>query len=307
MNPLAEGHTPVRTRLLCRCMEIILRDPSIPAYAGSSKKLTQLCCLPDVSLEQIVHVVEWDPGLAAQYLKLANSAYFLSTEKISTVTDALVRIGLDEVRRFSTVIAAMDLCRDFRKEEILVCLSMDWNEFWLHQLLTARLTQALVDCYRETSGKEYLAGLLHDVGKLLLCHYFPVEYGKVYMVSSNEASSVYDAECQLLDINHAEAGWMLGAHWGLESEITHAIRFHHKPEASPHRSNSGEPDLLTACLYVANSISHPPFKTLPTLDSTFLSECKHLKMFSPRKSLNLNLHAQITRANAIVKHLSNHH
>src|SRR5689334_16417778 len=107
--------SPLKEGLFARMLRVIQRDPSVPAFSATAQKLLELCRQEDPSMDQISEVVELDPRLTAKYLRLANSPAFLTAETISCVEDALVRIGMNEVRKLASFIAVIDVCHHFHK------------------------------------------------------------------------------------------------------------------------------------------------------------------------------------------------
>ncbi len=281
------SETPPLDGLFARMMRVIQRDPSLPTFAITAEKLLELCKREDVSMEEIAGVVKLDPGLTGKYLRLANSPAFLTTEKIGSVEDALVRIGMEEVRKLASLIAVVDVCHHFRTN--IGAPHIDWQAFWLHNLMTARLTEQVAGQYRDTSGREHLAGLLHDVGKLFWEHYFPTEFQVLLDHISTKSCDMYEAECLLFDTNHADVGWALCERWSLEPEICRAVRFYHDPGAAYNKDDSTDlqPTFLPACLCVANALSKVALR--PEIDAMRLPEWSHLEKFPKTRPVSLNL------------------
>lgn len=241
-------------------------------------------------MEEISKIVELDPGLTAKYLRLANSPAFLTAEKISSVEDALVRIGMNEVRKLASLIAVVDVCHHFRVNVLVA--HIDWRAFWLHNLMTARLTHQVTELYRPPSGKEYLAGLMHDVGKLFWEHYFPKEFQQVLNYSAEKSCTMYETECLLYDTNHADIGWALCERWSLDPEICRAVRFYHDPASAYNKQDDKDldPKLLPACLCVANELAKGAL--LPNFDVEKVDEWSHLEGYQRLQPLSINLTEQ---------------
>jgi len=197
-------------------------------FSSTALKLIDAANRVDLDMGTIAEIVKLDPGLTAKYLKLANSVWFRG-RSIMSVEDALIRIGLREVRRLASTIGVMDVLSLFRTgtrgRPINPRIEVEWEMFWLHSILTARLTESLAASYRAVVGKEYLAGLLHDVGKLFMGRYFHPQFESAMTRALEKGCGLFETEEELFDTTHAEIGWALCEKWRLHPEVARAIRF----------------------------------------------------------------------------------
>jgi putative nucleotidyltransferase with HDIG domain len=207
--------------LLTRAFEILRKNPMVPAFSPSAREFLTLSQKPNPSFEALLKVVEIDPGLTAQFLKLANSPVYQRGETTSSLREALLRLGMEEAFKTGLMLSIVNSLRSVKS-------TGDPFQFWLHSLLTARICARFASKYQVSVEKVYLAGLLHDVGIIFLEHYFPKEFHELEQ-SSEEL--MYESEKHLFDTNHAEIGYALTSIWGLDDEISRAIYFHHKPSA----------------------------------------------------------------------------
>ena len=130
------------------------KDSAIPAFPDTARKLLQALREEDVALITVEEIVELDPGISAQFLRLAGSPLF-GARQITDLHHALMLIGMEEVRKLGTGMLVMNGLKQLH-------LTVDWELFWLHSLLTARITERIAGSFQDLDGKEYLAGLLHD-------------------------------------------------------------------------------------------------------------------------------------------------
>ncbi len=270
-------------------------DTTIPSFSNVGLKLIDLVN-QDVDILAIAEVVKLEPGLTSKMLRLSNSVA-MGGKSIKSIEDALTRIGMAEVRNMALSLGVIDQVSNLR-------VKIDWNKFWLHNLLTARVTEILANAYRKTSGKEYLAGLLHDIGKLYLEHHFPNYFESALLCAMEEKVSAFEAENQLFDITHAEVGALLCEKWGLHKEIIRSIRFHHDPN-SPFNKDLASPEeerLLAACICTADSLANmckaniQGANDFQKIELEFLPEWQLLQKFTPRISLDLDLAVEIQKA-----------
>jgi len=271
---------------------------AIPAFSASALRLKDLLKEQNVDMATITEIVKLDPGLTSQYLRAAQATDVKAACKKTTsnIKEALLKAGMGEVRKQATTIGVVDRVSNLR-------IKIDWSMYWLHSVLTARLTERIAGAYRPITGKEYLAGLLHDSGKVFMEHFFPQEFESVVMYAMERGCGMLEAEKRLLEITHPEISALLCEKWGLQREIVRSIRFHHEPN-SPFNKDPIDPDqekLLAACICVADILANicqanipgakiydQPFETLP--------EYLFLKTFTARTTLELDVASELEKA-----------
>jgi putative nucleotidyltransferase with HDIG domain len=283
-----------------KVIQALKRETELPAFQATTQKLLDIVNRPDIHVEQVAEIAKLDPGIASKLLKIASSPVY-SSKEIGSIQDALLIIGMEEVRKLATAILVINRFAHLR-------IKVDWNLFWLHSVLTARLTERFAAAYRQTTGKEYLAGLLHDIGKLYLEHYFPKEFELVILLSAIANHGMYDAEKQLMDIDHAEVSALLCKEWHLHHEIIRSVEFHHNPE-SENNKDTADPThqtLLALCICIADKIAnicHANIQGGENLDNVELEslpEWKKLKQIAPQSTLILDVASELEKANEII-------
>lgn len=176
-------------------------------------------------------IIESDPAVAARLLRLANSAYYRSQEGVPSIQAAVVRIGLEEVRKSCM---AIGLIRSFVKPSHF--LDHEW--FWHHALVVASLARIIAEKHPRLHvdpDTAYTAGLLHDIGTLVLDQYFPECYAEVRNRLVQDEAGLCHVEHDVLEIDHAEVGAILLKQWDLPPIIVEAVRWHHDPERAEWR------------------------------------------------------------------------
>ncbi|MBI4028338.1 MAG: HDOD domain-containing protein [Verrucomicrobia bacterium] len=291
-------HAPLDVRLQIKneVMHTLQTCKDIPAFSATTQKLMDTISQRYVTFAELAEVVRLDPGLASKYLRLANSVAF-GGQNITDISHALLRLGFDEIRRLAMGIEVIDRLAH-------LCEKIDWNQFWLHSLLTAQFTERLANAYQPMSGKEYVAGLLHDIGKLFLQKYFPQQFNSVVLHTAETGCSSFEAEMILLDVTHPEIGAGLCEKWRLNEEITRSIRFHHEPSKAVENSESepGNAQLLAACICVGDSLAKlcsqkmVDGKLPPEVTVESVAEWNFLNSFTPRSRLELNMNAELQKA-----------
>jgi putative nucleotidyltransferase with HDIG domain len=175
------------------------------------------------SFTQIARIISKDVGMATKILQLANSAFMGTSGRVSRLQQALTLIGLDNVR---TLVLSVNVFSQFdgnaRAAASLPCL-------WEHSIAVSKLAQQIAmaeNCPKALLEECFTAGLLHDLGKLVLMAEFPKECLGVYATKSGTST---DVERERLGCTHAEVGAYLMSIWGLPLPLVHAVAHHHHP------------------------------------------------------------------------------
>jgi putative nucleotidyltransferase with HDIG domain len=195
-----------------------------------------------VNVDKIVQTISYDKSLAAQCLRMANSALFRQRGDVATVRDAVLAVGLWRIRdlAFSCNLPLMF--------SSLNCVVAKEN-FWRHALATAFLAKKLGSDFGNAVNEQiYLAGLLHDIGILVNALLFPEDFRDVMEEAVREHTSVASVEHRLFGFTHAESGRIVAELWGLPVEVSEVIEFHHRPEAQPTKNE------VTVIVGVANQL-----------------------------------------------------
>ena len=172
------------------------------------------------------NIIKEDPVLTAQVLKLANSPVYGGRVEISSLSRAIVTLGLDEVRNVVIGLSLSGMfCDDLGFDEFKA------EELWLHSIGVATCAKMIADQVDDLDGDElFTAGMLHDIGRLLYCLYFPEELRDV-LRSREDTTTLFAAE-ERYGITHAEIGAYLSYRWKLGDFILHVIRYHHHPRSA---------------------------------------------------------------------------
>jgi putative nucleotidyltransferase with HDIG domain len=187
-----------------------------------------------------------DPGLASDVIRVASSVGF-AARRISSIDQAMMLIGMQQIRRIAF---AMGVMKNFEHLKSQV----DWGAFWLHSIMVARLTERVAAAYRPPCGSEYLAGLLHDCGKLLLEHYFPEEFDSIIIRATERACGHVMVEREFLGITHAQIGAAICECMQAHLEVIRAVWYHHDPFNTTLDSQPDNSKFLSACVAVADAL-----------------------------------------------------
>jgi putative nucleotidyltransferase with HDIG domain len=197
----------------------------------------------DIDITVLAKKVSHDQALTAKTLRFANSSFYASQSKVTTIPQAITLLGVQSVRNLITA-AAMSGC--FPEK---ICAGFDFKVFWRHSMATAVCARVIARHMRLNQDIAFVAGLLHDIGRLVLVTRFTETYEAV--IAYREAQDCYllDAEHAVMGVDHTMAGHALAVHWHFSNAIQNAIAEHHAPD--PDAGSA-----LAQLVHVANVVVH---------------------------------------------------
>jgi len=210
---------------------ILARIKTVPSLPSVVIKLRQYLNDPEVSFDQLAQVIEYDPGLTANVLQLANSAYFGWSGTIKTVKESISRLGTNRVFQMVLCMSVAPLVR-----KPVRGYQTDSEGLWRHSIATAICAEKLVEVL-EIDGLEeaFTAGLLHDMGKIVLGTFVEVDDEPIMEIMAADGLAFNEAEQMVLGIDHAEVAAELLDAWKLPAEVVAAARWHHQPHRAEER------------------------------------------------------------------------
>ncbi|MEA1996022.1 MAG: HDOD domain-containing protein [Gemmatimonadota bacterium] len=225
--------------------EILDSIQQIPPMPMVAIRLANLLNDPSVDIGVLVETVKYDPGLTAQLIRMANSAYFSSATEVTSLKDTLVRLGNNQL--FSFVIATT--VRPIL-DTPLKGYSLETGELWQHSVAVAVCAEKFeMDLLKGTNGEiAFTTGLLHDMGKLVMSTFVEDLTEKIKSFSFGKQLSFEKAEMEIFDIDHTEVGAVLLENWGFPEEIVSVVRWHHDP------NHASENQYLTDLVHIADSV-----------------------------------------------------
>lgn len=220
---------------------------SVPSLPGIYNQLTAALRSELTSLAQIEEIVARDVGMATRILQLANSAFIGVHGRVTSLRQAVSLIGVDTVR---TLTLSIHIFSQFDRNS---AIAAEVASLWDHSVAVASLAQKITaqeSGTRTMAEESFAAGLLHDVGKVILLSERPKEYIEIHK-RLQAGASVEDAETELLGCSHAQLGGYLMSIWGLPTSLVQAVAFHHCPALAI----ESEFSTLTA-VHCANVLMH---------------------------------------------------
>ncbi len=199
--------------------KFIQRMPSLSTTVG---KVMEICSRTDASPNELNKVVSLDPVLTGQVLKLINSAYYSLVNKVTSLTRAITMLGMNTVKNIALSTAIIRTISGAKKSRALPT-----TKFWAQSIgtgVSARLLGELKDFSLMEREELFLAGLLHDLGKIP----FGDEYSEVLNMARRRQLPLIRVERHMLGIDHEEVGLMIAEKWKLNTVITECITKHHE-------------------------------------------------------------------------------
>lgn len=223
---------------LKRLTEEMVALPTLPLVAS---RVIEAVARPDTSADEVARILSLDPSLTARTLRLANSDFYGFPRKVGTVELAVVVLGPTTLR---------DLVLSASVFQTLGESDAGMEGLWNHSLACGVVARSLAErCGYRLSGEAYAAGLLHDIGKVVLRQTDPECFRAVIAMVEEQGEPMEDAERGLFGSSHAEVGAWLAERWGLPADLVEAIACHHRPEAAKRNKE------LAALVHVANSLT----------------------------------------------------
>jgi HD-like signal output (HDOD) protein len=219
----------------------INRLPSLPSIVN---ELIVALGNKSINVDDLAHGIEKDQALSARALRVANSPFYGMRQPIASIRDAIVVLGFRAVGSLVTTAALTNLFKTPEYEWF------DQSAFWRQSLGTAICSRKLaqsVGGFNPEIG--FTAGLLHDIGRLVLVVCCPKEYRSVVDWRNAHDRYSIDAEIQVLGVTHCQAGAALAKHWNLGPEICDAAAYHHAPPAS-------DSPTIVDLVHVADILAH---------------------------------------------------
>jgi putative nucleotidyltransferase with HDIG domain len=224
---------------------VIQRIPDIPALPAAATRVLHLLQDPDVGVGTIMEAIEYDPVLTTEILRLANTAYFAGPRTVGTLRDAGVLFGTERILQLVLATSVFPIAR-----QPLLGYDLPAGQLIRHSMAVAIGAEQMASlCGRPAPDHTFTAGLLSDIGKIVLGSFLEVDARPIVQLASGEGLSFEVAERQVLGIDHAEVGALLLEAWNVPRNIIDVVRWHHEPDRFP-----GDPyvvDLVHAAIHLS--------------------------------------------------------
>ena len=227
-------------------VEFIKGVDSLVSFPAAGARVNELVNDPSVNMTEISKAISLDPALTARLLRMANSSAFGLSAKVDSVARAASVIGTKRLR--DLVLATSTVSAFEGIPNTLVTM----ENFWRHSLYCAVAARVLADSFNKRNGDTlFLAGLLHDIGQLLIFNQRPqqAKAALIKVLDSSDDLSMHEAEREIIGFDHAQVGGELLRHWNFPDVLVECVEFHHAPDQAKQFPEE------VAFIDVANSIA----------------------------------------------------
>jgi putative nucleotidyltransferase with HDIG domain len=199
---------------------------TMPPLPVTVSKILEITKNPNVDAKELNSVISLDPVLTGKVLKLINSAYYSLPNQITSIVRAIVMLGINTVKNLAlstSIVTTISNKNNFN--------ALDMDGFWRHSICVGVMSKTFAKRLGVDIKKleEYfVAGLLHDIGKIPINSQVAENYIKVMTAAQQRKASLYDTETKLLGITHSDIGSQIAQQWRLNPNLSAAIQYHHK-------------------------------------------------------------------------------
>ncbi len=212
----------------------------VPTFSLAAQEALKQFGEQQTDIQRLAQTLETEPSLVAQVLRVANSPFYGLSGKIKSIRESCMVLGQHTLRNLILAAAV---------SEVLDKLDSTQDDFvnnWNHCVHTATIASQLAKQLKQDSDSSYTAGLLHDIGTLIVSALLPEEMARIKEKIA-EGVSHHDAECAVLGLDHAQLAGVIAKQWNLPEDISEAICAHHIPKDNE--------QALVGIIYIADVIS----------------------------------------------------
>lgn len=242
-------------------IERVIEKADLPSLPAIMLRLTEAIDNPRCTATHIADIISKDANLSVRLLKLVNSSFYNFPMEITSIARAVTIIGSRQLSMLALGTMVVTTFKNIPADFI------NMAAFWKHNIACGIIARILSSYKRNTNTENYfLAGLLHDIGRLVIFQSFPYHAVEILHRASKKPQVLRHLEKEILGFDHAELGGMLIKKWGLSSLFESACRYHHTPGEAQDPSMASVihlADLITAAMYFGNSGESyvPPLET----------------------------------------------
>jgi putative nucleotidyltransferase with HDIG domain len=215
---------------------------SLPSLSTIDSALRDLLDADQRYNSQIAEIVRRDPSLTTRLLRLVNAVYYGAGKPARNIDEAVFYLGVRKIRQLAMV---TQIIEDFQKLAQGHCFP--WREFWRHSIATALMTREITHTLESPDDEmDYIGGLIHDVGKIVMASAFPAHFEEIYHCRAEEGGDLIGLEREVLGVDHADLGAMYLRRQGLADAYIEIVQLHHAPHLARYQTN------VTAAVHVAD-------------------------------------------------------
>ncbi len=232
-----------RALYLRKITQSLLNLPTLPTIHA---RLIEMVDHPNTTATQLGDLILEDQVLTAKLIKMCNSAYYGLTSEVHDVQRAIVLLGFNIVREIGLGVSVLN----FFKRDGSVTSTMDLAKFWEHSAVVGIAAKLIAKKYfPEQTNQAFIAGLLHDLGKVILLQYLPEDFNAIIVEAKKGEKFLYEIETEFFSVHHGIIGSWLGVKWKLPESVTDCMQYHHQPLRAPKNKE------ILACVVLGNILA----------------------------------------------------
>lgn len=232
----------------------------MPPLSTTAAKLLSVCNHPNISPNDLIRVISFDPVLTGRVLKLVNSAYYSLASKVGSLARAIILLGINTVTNLAVSTTILDKIGTAGLNQTTA------DAFWYHSIrvgVTAKIIAAIVNVPTGLREGYFVAGLLHDLGKIPLHMIFPEKYSRLLQKADLLGLPHDAAENKVLGLDHCLVGEMIAEKWQLGALLNDSLRYHHQPAGAAGENYQTVAIVALADAYANLTASEAPADTPP--------------------------------------------
>jgi putative nucleotidyltransferase with HDIG domain len=221
--------------------------PKLPSLQSSRCALQDLVRAERSLNSRIADVIRRDPSLSERLLRMVNSVYFGLSARVNNIEEAVFYLGMRQIRELAMTTPVLE---ELDRLQAGTARAFPWKELWTHSIATAILTREILaaTALQIDDDTDYLVGLLHNIGKVIMAHAFPEDVRTLMLMHAADPAEFASFERALIGWDHAQIGAYYVSRHQLSEEIVVAIRHHNEPETAPRHA------LFAAAVQVADHL-----------------------------------------------------
>lgn len=254
-------------------LKVVLESPSLPTLPTVAYKLISISSNEEIGMKDIADLLSKDASLSAKVLKIANSALYNLPCKISTIHQAASRLGMNAIRNLTLSFSFLSVKAKSKKDVF------NYEKYWERSLSNAVAAKLIMAEIAKSDWEEvFIAGLLQDIGELIIALSLPQQYEQVLLEASNSGKDIVEIEQQIIGADHACIGYEVAKNWGFPAQLLTPIQHHHCPEG--YKGSDKNLRLTVGVVYLSGIITNILYSNNPRkYHDKFLSESETLLNF----------------------------
>lgn len=222
---LSKNENDTTSDIQARLISIQQFITRMPSFSTTVAKVLEICNRPDAAANDLNRVISYDPVLTGKLIKLINSAYFGLPNRVTSLTRAIIMLGINTVKN---MVLSTSVLASFKEKLNIPGMTID--DFWEHSLGVAVIAKAIARQQQVPMDEQeefFVAGLMHDLGKIPLMNCYPKLYRQALETAKGSGLTLRRSEIVAIGIDHCQVGYLIGAKWKLVEQVQSAIFAHH--------------------------------------------------------------------------------